>query len=162
MAYDAFLKLKGVGGEATAAGHEGEINIESFSWGVENGVSRGASGGFGAGKAELSEITITKVVDKSSTTLFQSAATGKHFPAAYITCRKAGEKPLEYLKYEFDSVFITSVKIKGDQKEDDTPTEEISFAFGKIVITYTPQNKDGSAGSPLVGTFDKLAGTAGS
>ena len=162
MAYDAFLKLKGVGGEATASGHEGEINIESFSWGVSNNVTRGSSGGFGAGKADLSDITVTKVVDKSSALLFQHAATGKHFPNAYITCRKAGEKPLEYLKYEFDSVFITSVKINGDGRTDDTPTEEISFSFGKVVITYTPQNKDGSAGSPLVGSFDKLAGTAGS
>src|ERR1700688_2556296 len=149
MAYDAFLKLKDVAGEATATGHEGEINIESFSWGVTNTVTRGAAGGFGAGKAELEEFTITKVVDKSSAKIFQHAATGKHFANALISCRKAGEKPLEFLKYEFDTVFITSVQISGDEKADESVTEEIKFRYGAVTVTYQPQNKDGTAGAAV-------------
>ena len=36
MAFDAFLKIEGIEGESTDKTHPGEIEIESFSWGVAN------------------------------------------------------------------------------------------------------------------------------
>ena len=50
MAFDAFLKIDGIEGESTDKTHPGEIEIQSFSWGVSNTASGGAGGGGGAGK----------------------------------------------------------------------------------------------------------------
>ena len=38
--FDAFLKIDGITGE-----HKGEIQLESFSWGVSNTISRTTGGG---------------------------------------------------------------------------------------------------------------------
>ena len=36
MAFDTFIKLTGIDGEATAKGFEKQIVIYSFSWGASN------------------------------------------------------------------------------------------------------------------------------
>ena len=40
MAFDAFLKIEGIEGESTDKVHPGEIEIQSFSWGVSNTAQR--------------------------------------------------------------------------------------------------------------------------
>ena len=64
---------------------------------------------------------------------------------------------LDFIKYEFDEVYVDSVQWSGSSGGDDTPSESVSFSFGKVSITYTPQNKDGSKGSPAVGAWDLTA-----
>ena len=75
MAVDMFLEVKEVPGESMKKGHEGQIDIVSFSFGaVQHGsFARGGPGG-GAGKAEFQDISIIKEVDKSSPKLFQACA----------------------------------------------------------------------------------------
>ena len=45
MAADFFLKLEGIDGESTDDKHKGELDIESFSW----GVTQLGTGGYGGG-----------------------------------------------------------------------------------------------------------------
>lgn len=155
MAYDAFLKLEGIEGESKVTGHEKEINIYSFSWGVSNPASIGVGGGGGAGKATLSSFNVMKATDKASPSLFLACATGKHFPKATVTLRKAGGTQLKYLIYDFEDIFIESVQWSGSSGGDDRPTESLSFAFGKVEISYQPQNEKGLAeGKPVRATYD--------
>jgi type VI secretion system secreted protein Hcp len=144
MAVDIFMKIDGVPGESTASGHEGEIDLSSFSFGVENPTTIGsATGGAGAGKASFKEFTITKHTDKSSTTFFKNCCSGTHYPNVVITLRKAGGESgssgREFLVYKFETVFTTKIDWSGPG--DEGPEEEISFVYGKIEITYTaPDN----------------------
>ena len=62
--------------------------------------------------------------------------------------RKAGEKPLEYLKIKMTDVIISSVCTGGSGGEDRL-TENVTLNFGKFQVEYTPQKKDG-AGEPAV------------
>ena len=57
---DYFLKLDGVAGEATDDKHKGELDLESFSWGVTNLGTSGHGGGAGAGKAQPQDMVVTK------------------------------------------------------------------------------------------------------
>ena len=42
-AYDAFLKIDTIPGESTAPGHQGWMDIESFSWGATPATARTAT-----------------------------------------------------------------------------------------------------------------------
>jgi len=55
MAWDAFMTLEGVSGESQREGHEGEIEVISFSFGASNPSSIGVGGGGGTGTVSLSQ-----------------------------------------------------------------------------------------------------------
>src|SRR5688500_12272034 len=137
MAFDTFIKIKDVEGEAMQGNHVGEIEILSFSWGASNPTTVGSgTGGLSAGKAEVSRFNIMKKSDKASPVLFQACCNGKHFADAVVTLNKAsgerGQSP--FLKYTFTDCMIESVQWSGSTGGDDTPTESVSIAFAKVEI----------------------------
>ena len=145
MAVDMFLKLDGIKGEAEDHKHGGEIHIEAFSWGLNQTGASGAGGGGGAGKVHVHDISITKHVDASTAGLMLHCASGKVVPNGLITVRKAGEKPLEYLKIKLTDILVSGVQEAGHGGE--SLTENLSLNFSKFQVEYQPQKKDGT-GSP--------------
>jgi len=146
MAVDMFLKLDSIKGEAQDSKHKDEVDILAWSWGMaQTGTTHTGSGG-GAGKVAVQDIHITKWLDAASTPLMLACCNGKHIPTGTITVRKAGENPLEYLKIDLTEILVTSVTTGGSGGEDRL-TENVSLNFRQFHVTYTPQNKDGSAGS---------------
>jgi type VI secretion system secreted protein Hcp len=144
MAVDMFLKLDGIKGESKDHKHKDEIHIESFSWGMsQTGVS-GTGGGGGAGKVAIHDISITKYVDKSSTALMLACCNGKHIKDGLITVRKAGEKPLEYLKIKLADILVSSVQDAG-HGGGDLLSESVGLNFSKFEIEYQEQNEQGGA-----------------
>jgi type VI secretion system secreted protein Hcp len=148
MAFDTFIEIKSpdVAGECTATGFEGKIEIYSFSWGASNPTTVGSgSTGLSAGKVSISSFNIMKKTEKSSPTLFAACCNGDHFGTALVTMRKAGGTAGQkaFLTYEFTDVMVESVQWSGSSGGDDTPTESVSLAFGKVKITYFTQSADG-------------------
>lgn len=148
MAMDMFIKIGKIEGESVDAKHKGEINVLAWSWGMSNSGSAHMGPGAGAGKVNVQDLSITKYIDKSSTELMLAACNGKHFPDAMLVVRKAGEKPLEYLKIKLSEVLITSVSTGGSGGEDRL-TENVSLNFAKVNVDYTPQKADGSGDATL-------------
>jgi len=147
MAFDAFLDLKGVTGEATAAGFEGKMEIYSFSWGASNPTTVGSgSSGLSGGKVSVSSFNVMKKSETASATLFGACCTGQHFDTATLSMRKAGGDSGQkvFLTYEFTDVMVESIQWSGSSGGDDTPTESVSFAFGKCKITYYSQDAKGA------------------
>jgi type VI secretion system secreted protein Hcp len=130
-----FLKLDGISGESTDKSHKGDIDIESFAIGSEAAVNPGPVGsGAGAGKVTLQSFTITKKLDKSSPSLFQAAATGKHFPnATLLFARRVGGKEQDYLQLKIDNAVIS--KLQQGAAAGSVPQEEISFTYQKLEET---------------------------
>jgi type VI secretion system secreted protein Hcp len=160
MAFDAYLKLDGIDGEATRKGYEKQINVLSFSFGASN-PSSPIGKGAGAGKVSISDISIMKWTDKSSAQMFQACCAGKHFPKAELTVMKSGgDQAVDYLKYEFTKVMVTSIQWSGATGGDDVPTESVSFAFGTVKVTYTEQKPDGTKGGAQIGGWDLEKSTA--
>jgi type VI secretion system secreted protein Hcp len=160
MAFDTFMKIEtpNVAGESQDAKHKGEIEIFSFSLGASNPTTIGsATGGAGAGKVSLSSFSFMKKTDKTSPVLFQACANGTHYDKVTITCRKAGQTPVEYLIYTFNLCFVESVQWSGSSGGDDTPAESCSMAFGKMQIDYQPQGPDGKPlGGAIHGGWDQV------
>src|SRR5262245_46142649 len=143
MAVDMFLKIDDVKGESRDDKHAGEIDVLAWSWGAsQSGTTHSGTGG-GAGKVNVQDLSLTKYVDKSSPGLLLSCCNGKHYKEAVLTVRKAGEKPLEYLKITMKELLISSVSTGGSGGEDRL-TENVTLNFAEFKVEYSPQKADGS------------------
>lgn len=148
MAVDMFLKLDDVKGESVDSKHKEEIDVLAWSWGMSQSGTTHVGGGGGAGKVSVQDISITKYVDKATPNLVKSCCDGKHYKEAILVVRKAGEKPLEYLKITMKEVLIANVSTGGSGGEDRL-TENVTLNFAEFKLEYAPQKKDGT-GEPAI------------
>ena len=148
MAVDITIKIDGVDGESKIDGHEDEIDVLAWSWGVTQSGSMHVGGGGGSGKANIQDISITKYVDKASTNLLRKCCNGAHLNEAVLTVRKSGESPVDYVTMTLSPVMVTSVSTGGSGGEDRL-TENVTLNFGKVKYSYTPQKEDGSADAAI-------------
>jgi len=148
MAVDMFLKLDDVKGESRDSKHAGEIDVLAWSWGMSQSGTTHTGGGGGAGKVSVQDISITKYVDKSSPNLMLACCNGKHYKEALLTIRKAGEKPLEYVKITMKEVIVSAVSTGGSGGEDRL-VETVTFNFAEFKTEYTPQKADGSGDAAI-------------
>jgi type VI secretion system secreted protein Hcp len=148
MAVDMFMKIETVDGESRDKAHKKEIDVLAWSWGLSNSGSAHVGGGAGAGKVNVQDLSFTKWVDSSTPKLALACCDGKHFTAATLVVRKAGEKPVEYLKIKMDEVLITSISTGGSGGEDRL-TENVTLNFAKVSLDYVPQDEKGAAGTAI-------------
>ena len=168
MAFDAYMYI--TGGAVPAEGETTDTEfkdkkaweIYSFSWGASNPTTIGSGGsGLAAGKVSISSFNIMKKTDNASPSLYKACCAGSFWPTATVILRKAGgTKQIHFIMYEFKSVFCESVQWSGSSGGDDTPTESVSFAFGKVKITYWPQKPDGTQGTKNEAMWDLTTNTA--
>jgi len=144
---DMFLSVKGakhgvIKGESQDAQHKDEIEVLSWSWGMQGKPSMG--GGAAAGKASMHDLKITKHVDSASTALMLALRTNEPITKAVLTLRKAGKSQLEYMKVTIEQGRVMSLTIDGgDSNGTADVVERVTFSFNKIEVEYVPQGKDG-------------------
>ncbi|MDB5445619.1 MAG: type secretion system effector [Phenylobacterium sp.] len=145
MAVDMFLKLEGITGESKDSVHKGEIDVLAWSWGMSNSGSAHVGGGAGAGKVSVQDLSFTKYIDLSSSSLMLATANGKHVTKATLVVRKAGENPLEYLTITMTECLVTAYSTGGSGGEDRL-TENVTLNFAKVEVHYKEQAATGKAG----------------
>ena len=141
MAVDMFLKLTGIQGESKDHKHKDEIELLSFSWGVSNSLRNcgSATGGGGAGKVTVSDLSFMHKLDSASPQLMEHCVTGKHIEEGTITVRKAGEKPVEYLKIKLTDVLVSSAQSGAGGATD--PVESVTLNFTRFEVTSLPSGE---------------------
>lgn len=144
MSGDIFLKIDGIEGESIDAKHTGEIQLETVSWGADNAASFNYGGGGGTGKVTMQDVHFTKVIDKSSTKLFQACCEGKHIPSALLTFRKAGGEQQEYFTVKLSDLMVSSIHWSDHATGGALAQEQGRIAFTKIEFGYKEQGKDGA------------------
>lgn len=156
MAIDAYLKIGDIKGESTDERHKQWVEIFGVNFGVTQPRASTVStaGGHTNGKAELSEVSFTKLADVASPILFQHCAMGKTIPTAVIEFMRAdGEgKPINYFKIELDNVMISS--FQPNSGEGGILTEQVNLAYSKIKVSYTQQKIAGGASGNTSGGWD--------
>ena len=149
MAVNAYLLIDGRPGPSTSKTNA--IDILSFSFGATQTavIGPGSSGGEArAGRANLGDLSIMKVVDKVSPLLFDDCVTGNYLKTVDIIYDKPmGDDQQDYYKIHLEDALITSFQHSGS---NENPMESISFAYSKIKVSYNPE-EDGS----LKGFIDK-------
>jgi type VI secretion system secreted protein Hcp len=138
MAFDAFLKLDGIAGESTDSKHKGEIEVLSFSWNIKQPITISSDGGgAGAGKAQVSDFTIVKHIDKSSPVLMVAVCTGEHIRDGMFTVEdpraaRGGKGGEAFLKIKLTDILISSFQTGGGGT--DQPMDQVSLNFAKIDV----------------------------
>ena len=141
---DVFLALTTaksgkVKGESTAAGHEDEINVVAWNWGVSQPTD--SATGLAAGRRAYKNLVVFKTVDAASTKLMNAVSNNETVTEAVLTMRKAGGDPMSYFTMTLRNARVAALDI--EIGSDGRPVERIAFAFTKIDIAYTPQTPDG-------------------
>jgi type VI secretion system secreted protein Hcp len=153
MAVDMFIKIDTIDGEAQDSKHKKEIDVLSWTWGLRNAGSAHSGGGAGAGKVNVQDLNFTKWVDSAAPKLALACCSGKHFNNAVLVIRKAGDKPVEYLKIKLDTVLTSSISTGGSGGEDRL-TENVTLNFSKISLDYIPQDDKGAPGTAIPMSWD--------
>jgi type VI secretion system secreted protein Hcp len=153
VAVNAYLYVDGVEGPSTSK--ENHIDILSFNWGVSQTSTYGA-GASGkeakAGRADFANLTIMKVLDKTTPYLVDHCASGDILDEVYILYDKpAGDQQDDYFRIYLKDALITHVQLSGT---DANPTESISFAFQAVEIAYRPEKDDGSLDGAIPKGYD--------
>jgi type VI secretion system secreted protein Hcp len=138
MAVNAYLMIEGRPGPSTSK--EKAIDILSFSFGASQTAvfGPGSSGGESrAGRADVSNVSVMKVLDKTSPFLFDDCVTGNYLESVDIIYDKPmGDQQEDYFKIHMEDALITSIQLSGSSEN---PVESISFAFAKIKVSYNPE-----------------------
>jgi type VI secretion system secreted protein Hcp len=153
MAVSAHLFIDGISGPSTSMPNH--IDVLSFSWGVNQTAvyGTGASGKESkAGRADFSNLTIMKVLDKTTPLLCDHCATGNILAKVYIVYTKpVGDKQDNYFRVWIKDALVTSVQLSGSSEQ---PVESVSFAYQGVEIAYKPEKDDGSLDAAIPKGYD--------
>jgi type VI secretion system secreted protein Hcp len=132
-------KLKG---EALAPGHQDEIVVVGWNWGLSAGSAIGDTQA--SARRSYSALTVVKQVDSASTALMAALATNDEVKEARLSLRRAGGEQEAYLVVTLKGARITSLQHQGH--EDGTTRETVTIAFTEVAVEYRPQRASGLRG----------------
>jgi len=154
MAGAIFLMLDGIKGEATDEAHKEEINVLSYSWGMNNPTAVHSGAGTAAGKVSVNDLVVTKSMDKASPALTEHCCLGKVVPKGTLTVQRAGEDKVQALVLELENIFVTAVDGGDASDMPSLPTETVTLSFKKFEYKYTPQDKEGKGEAEITVGFN--------
>lgn len=161
--YEIHLDLASIQGESFSAAHPNEIEISSFQWGISNSPVNTVTGFIKGGKVSMTEVTVTKSVDKSSVQLLKASATGQILKSAKITWSKStgGKKPEDFITITLTGVLVSSVQQTSSRHGEGMGTETVTLSFDKVNVDYKVQDKTGLLISAGQMAYDLAQGKSG-
>jgi type VI secretion system secreted protein Hcp len=148
-----YLKIDNIPGEVVTKGHEKSIEVYAYSWGMARAGTSANGGVMTRPCTHVTDLELTKPVDKSSPIFMTNAMSGMVIPKAKLSFVKStGEIPLEFMTLELTNVVISSVQESGSSGED-RPVENIGLKFAGATFSYKSQDDKGGFGAPVTSTF---------
>ena len=164
MAFDCFMWLKGgtppVEGETTDKTYKDKkaFEVYSFSFGASNPVTIGSAyRGVGRRKGQYQQLQHHEEERQGlSQSVYQllQRVSFRRGSRRIAQSRRGGRRVPEI---RFRGGFRREHPVERFLGGDDTPTESVSFAFGKIAMEYTPQSAKGQKGTPIPSNWDLRA-----
>jgi len=152
-----YMKYGSIAGDVTESGHAGWIEINSLQWGVGRGVSSptGSSEDRESSAPSVSEVTITRELDKASVKLlteaYQGTGSGDAATVQFDFTRTTSGKLQIYYTIILSNVIISGYSISSG---GDRPSESISMNFVKIETNFIPMKPDGTPDNGIKITYD--------
>ena len=155
-----YMKYGTIKGDVQADAYKEWIELHTMQFGVGRGIAQGGGSGLNreAGKASVSEITVTKTCDESSVYLFQEACKGLATDCQIhlTTVQKDTLQP--YLEYKLTDCLISGFSTSSG---GDRPIESLSLNFLKVETAFTPYDSKGTAGTPIKAFYNLSDATSG-
>ena len=155
-----YLKFGKVKGNVTHKGYEDWIELGSFQFGVGRGISTpvGAAKNREASAPSVSEVTVTKEMDKSSTDLFQASLSGAKGEACELAIVGTGDPATEICRWKFEQTLVSGYS---KQSGGERPHEAVSLNFTKLEFENTELDTTNETGSPIRVTYDMATAVKG-
>ncbi len=151
----------GIKGESTVKGHEGWIEISSFSEGLSSPGSTSSGTGSSAGKSNLSNFNFTAVEGAHTPEIIKKGTSGKHFDKVVVHyLKQTGDEggAQVYRSIELTEVYITGWS--GSRSEGSTGYESFSLEAATAKWEYFKQNAQGGLESVGTMKYDQKTGQA--
>ena len=137
------MKFGSVTGEAANKNYTGDIELAGFQWGVSRTIGNptGGSTNRQSSPPSVSELTITKLIDKTSPVLLQDLLQGVSTNTVDIflvgNLEAAGKAPqtTTYAEYVLSNVLLSSYSVNST---GDRPSETFTLNFTKVQFTDFP------------------------
>lgn len=132
-----YLKYGSIAGSVTTDGFKDWIQLGSFQWGVGRGVSlpHGAEDTREGSEPSVSEIVVTKRMEKASPKLWQDAVGGDFSSKVTIVFTSTTKDKVEsYLEYELTDTGLSGYSVSAGG--DNPPEESLSLNFAKVTWKY--------------------------
>lgn len=140
-----FLKCDKLKGSSTDSKFKDQIELNSFQWGAGLGVGSARGGDRTTSEPSVSEITATKVTDKSSELLFKALLKGETVGKATISFVSASKgESVAYAVLMIEDLIISGFSMSSG---GDFPSESISLNFSKFDWSFTGRDAQ-QGGSP--------------
>jgi type VI secretion system secreted protein Hcp len=142
MSVNMYLKFENpaITGSSSAMGHQGEIEVLSWSHGfVQPTSATGSSAGSGTvEQATHQSFTVTKYLDSATNEILKYFWSGKQFGRVTFACYRpdgaADNKPVEYLTVVMEHVVISNYSVSGGR--GDIPVENVTLDYGTVQYNY--------------------------
>lgn len=129
-----------IAGSSTAPGHQGEIEVLSWSQGFAQPTGSAAGSGT-VEQANHANFNFTKYLDATTNSLLKYCWSGKQIGKATLSCFRsdgaADNKPVKYLTVVMEHVIIANYSVSGGP--GDIPVENVSLDYGIIQYNYMPR-----------------------
>jgi len=137
---DFVLKLGSIEGDVQFEGYEKQIDILSWSWGVQNNTDPGnPSGGGGVARPQFSSVQFSKSTDRATAPIFLNMAKQTVFSEAKLTALSSGvESSVTTLEVTLTDLVINSMS--AGASEDSNTDEVFSLAPAKVKMQFYSQN----------------------
>lgn len=155
MGFSLFLSLDGVVGESTAIGHEGQIELSEWAFGLHNAGS--GVGGGRVGKPVWDEVSVAMPTTAALPQLMSLCASGRATKTAVLSAVSEGDHPFTWLRLTLSNVLVTRVGSAASAL-DDRSDDEAGLSFGAITVEKWSQLPDGSVGAPVTFRWDVRVG----
>lgn len=142
MASMDHLLIEGIPGESKDVGHDNELDILSYSFGLSN-PSSPLGGGLGTGKATPGDFSFVIMRGKSHPKLIEALNKGTHIPTMTLKCSKTtgADNPEVYETFTFSDVMVNGYSVSSGG--DGNAMENITTSFAELKIEYKEQKTDG-------------------
>jgi len=149
-----YMKYGAFEGSVTTDGYKNWIELGSFQWGVGRSVSSPSKSADTREGSEpsVSEIVVTKRMDKASPKLWQDAVGGDFSTAVTIVFTTTTKDKVEsYLEYDLQQTGLSGYSASAGG--NDAPQESLSLNFAIVTWKYTGRDSK-IAGTPEVVGWD--------
>jgi type VI protein secretion system component Hcp len=146
-----YMQIPGITGGSLSK--PGWIDVFSFSGGAVAPTSSSTA----PSKQQSCTMNVQKLVDIAGPRLWVATVTGQTFPTVEIQVTVAatgGAATGERVIYD---ILLTNAQITSISESaaagSGIPSESVGFKATNVSLTYTPQNADGSTGTPVTSSF---------
>ena len=142
MAIYMEFKDGSIKGNVTAEGFEEQLELLSCQWGAGRALTMetGRMSNREATRPSISEVTVSKYLDKSSPLLFEQACIGKEGKDVIVRVVQTGGDTIEaYVEYTLTNCLLASYSVSCSG--DGEPLESLSLSFDSIELNYIDQDQ---------------------